>query len=140
MDNRNESGLSKQNLVLLLVGVVLLFLLMGQRSPVYYGNGYGHMVFGGFSVQGLLVGLIGLVIKLLWILVVVGIVGGIYQLVKQNFPDGLDFNSITGCLPKTGKPCSKCGVNVKEDFNFCPNCKESLQQVKKETENVKKGG
>lgn len=129
--NEQKNQLKKFGVILIgLVFVWYVFnnLLLGGRS-VSYGHmgGYTNV---GLDLQGLLAGILVFAIKILWLLVLVGILVGMYQLIKkyvfeENFNLSPFINKITGSVEEYS--CPNCEEKLSQDFKFCPKCKQSLR-------------
>lgn len=102
---------------------------MGQG---YMGTGFG------ISLGSILAGILIILIKLLSILLVVGLVLGIWVVVKDYlFPGGQNpFAGLTQSFVQPKMNCPKCGSSVDTKWDYCPDCGQHLTKENKPGENV----
>ena len=63
------------------------------------------------------------------IMIVVALMFGFMTFLNSVFPKQKESNKQINSQPNTSK-CPKCGKEVKQEFNVCPYCGESLNQQK----------
>ena len=83
------------------------------------------LVFGLFG-SGFIVPILAVLIKLLWVLMLVGLVAG---LVKWLQTKGLAEQINLDILDKFfgSGTCPNCNTKVKKDFAYCPHCQAALK-------------
>lgn len=137
----NKEGLIK-GFGILLLGIVLLSLVYNmffQAGPTMMGGYYGGNMNGmhgemggyyggvsGFSLTGLLAGLLLIFIKLLSILLVVALVVGIFMMLKKYLLEEGDLTWLWGSTQTVS--CTNCGKNIKGNWDFCPSCGKELKK------------
>lgn len=132
MGKPQENNTNWKNAVIVLGGVLLLWLIFSQISstPGTYREYLPGTAATGVAIGGLLFGLINLTIKILWILVLVGVLAGLYEWGKQYLAEfnTIDFSLLVDKIKGNQLVCPKCGEHLTEEFRFCPRCKESLKK------------
>ena len=99
--------------------------LLGGRA------GFSLNIFSGqgFNLNGLIVSILGLAVKLLWLVFVISLVVGLVVIIKK-FVDEKKINlNFIEKLTETGYACPSCGTKLTAEFKFCPNCKASLKET-----------
>ncbi|MDA8234110.1 MAG: zinc ribbon domain-containing protein [Clostridia bacterium] len=86
-----------------------------------------------FSLGSLLAGVLLILIKLLSILLVIGLVVGVWVVVKDYLlADGDNpFTSLTKGFRGNKVNCPKCGSSVNSKWDFCPDCGLALSKEDK---------
>lgn len=119
-------------------------LLFGSMSTVGYGNHYGGGHFGmsgqatfgygpsfGLSITSLLM----FIIKILFILLIIGLVVGIAKAIRQEVLPNININPVQGLICASPQQaqievkqlCAGCGRELHSDWKVCPYCaKEKL--------------
>lgn len=138
----------------ILLGIIVLALVYNVFFSAGPGMGYGyqggmemsggsHMGYGGmsgptgygldFSLGSLLAGILVILVKLLSILLVVGLVIGVWLMVKEYlFADGENpLAALTMGMSKNKMSCPKCGSSVNSKWDFCPDCGVTLTKADK---------
>lgn len=132
LSNKSPETLLK-NLFLLVIGIVVL----GFLFQLFGGSGYGY---GGYPMgrgyntslggSGLLAGVLILLVKLLWLVMLVALVIGIFVASKKYIGGGVtnfDLNSLVKKFDNPSYICPNCKAPLAEEFKFCPNCKTDLK-------------
>lgn len=123
-----------KSLGVIFIGILALSLvynLFFQMGPTTMGNqgmmGHGGMATPGvgFSLSGLLAGILMIVIKLLSILLVIGLVVGIGAVLKDYLFQG---GGLSWLSPQPAAICCSCGQNVKGGYDYCPHCGASQKR------------
>lgn len=102
-----------------------------SMGPGVMGAGYG------ISLGSILAGILIILIKLLSILLVVGLVLGIWVVVKEYMPQGGEnpFAGLTQTFAKPKMNCPKCGSSVDTKWDYCPDCGQQLNKQNKPSTN-----
>ncbi len=98
----------------------------------HMGGGYYPMGAGfDFSLGALLGGILLILVKLLSILLVVGLVVGVWVVVKDYlFTDGENpLASLTRGFAGSKAPCPKCGTQVDAQWAYCQVCGEAINRA-----------
>lgn len=115
-----------------LVGLVLLALSLLSGLGSGGGMGYGYNMYygrgGGVGFGGILASVLVLFIKVLWFVLIVSLIIGLFVALKKY---RFDFNKLdlVDSLFNKGYACPGCGTKLAEDYKFCPKCKVSLKEV-----------
>lgn len=133
----------------ILIGIVLLALVydvffgpgtnMGMAGGMNGMHGGGAVYAPGSSISYFLGGILQLIIKVLSILLVVGLIMGIWTLIKDYMgTSGSNlFGGVQQLFGVTGAnkmACPKCGSSVENRWDFCPDCGQSLTKADKENQ------
>jgi len=134
MSQNNNGNSHWKGLLAIFISLIALWFLYNQLTIGYGGAGYEHM--GGYyntgsNIDGLLLGLLALVIKVLWFLLIIGVVVGIFQVIKKYLvtPGSFDLNPLLDKINGKGYACPNCKEKLSAEFKFCPNCKVSLKNT-----------
>lgn len=122
-------------LAALVLGIIALWFLYaivvgsGIGISVYHGGGYEHMGYGftGAGLAGTTSFILLLLIKLLFVLFVIGLVVGIILAIKNYIFTEEDVKKIKCAFAgqkkeAAKKPCSACGKELDEQWKVCPFC------------------
>ena len=104
--------------------------MMGMVS-----GGTGTLAAGvGFNLSSLLAGILALLIKLLSWILVIGLIVGIWIVVRDYlFVDGDNpFTAISNNLAGMRKSCPQCGSKVNPNWTYCPECGQPLTRISKQ--------
>ena len=122
---------SKIGYILLgLFGLYFVYNQLAMSSTMTVSGHMGRVVNTGGGANQLLFSLIGLAIKLLWFILLVSVLIGIYIAVKRYVLDNnstFNLNLLSNSLP-SGYNCPSCNESLSQEFKFCPRCKESLKK------------
>lgn len=134
MTQNNNGNNHWRGLLAIFIGLIALWFLYNQLTLGYGGPGYEHMgryYSSGSNINGLLLSLLALAIKVLWFLLVIGIVVGIFQTIKKYIltPGSIDLNPLLSKISGNGYTCPNCNETLSAEFKFCPNCKVSLKNT-----------
>ena len=135
----NEKSLIKflSSLVFGIIGLWLIYSIItgsGIGSIGYHGGGYGHMSYGatGASMIGTTSFILLLLIKLLFVLFIIGLVVGIAFAIKNYIFTKEDVNKIKYAFvgSKTAtirQTCGACGKELDEQWKVCPYCGNEIE-------------
>jgi len=125
---RNDKLLKTVGIVaLVLIGLALLNSLlsggragMGYQYGMGYGGHYGYQT--GISLDGLIVLILALALKILWLALIVGLVIGVVIFIRKYLDEqNISFNFLQNAAP-VQSTCPECGAKLKKDYSFCPEC------------------
>ncbi|MHB8170741.1 MAG: zinc ribbon domain-containing protein [Thermincolia bacterium] len=131
MSQNNNGSNHWRGLLAIFIGLIALWFIYNQLTVGYGGPGYGHMgrnYYTGPNIDGFLYNLLALAIQVLWFLLIVGLLVGIFQLVKK-YSGSLDLRPLINNFSNQGYTCPNCNEKLSADFKFCPNCKVSLKNT-----------
>jgi len=135
----NEKSLFKflSSLVLGILGLWLIYTIItgsGTGSIGYHGGGYGHMSYGvtGASMLGTTSFILLLLIKLLFVLFIIGLVVGIALTIKNYIFTKDDVEKIKNTFVgnKTAavkQACDACGKALDDQWKVCPYCGNGIE-------------
>lgn len=92
----------------------------GYNMNMYYGRGVG------LDLGGVLASVLVLLIKVLWLVLIVSLIVGLFVYFKKNRFDYKKIDLVDR-LFKTGYACPGCGTGLAEDYKFCPKCRTHLK-------------
>lgn len=129
----NQGGSSSTALRLLgITGLALLALSifsnllsggrMGYGYNMYYGRG------GGLDLGGVLASVLVLLIKILWLVLIVSLIIGLYVAFKKSRFDYKKLDLVDR-LFNSGYACTGCGTRLVEEYKFCPKCRIHLKET-----------
>lgn len=97
---------------------------MGYGYNMYYGRGTGL----GVGYDGVLASILVLLIKVLWFVLIVSLVIGLFVALKKYRFNFYKLDLVDSLFGK-GYTCPGCGAGLAEEYKFCPRCKISLKEV-----------
>lgn len=141
MSKANENTIFKL-IVVSIIGVFALWflytLIAGTGNGISvgfrgnYGNGYMYMG-SGLSISSIML----LLVKFLFVLFVVGLVGGATVFIKNNLFTQEDIEKIKGTFASNTVQevkeefvvCSTCGKEIDAEWKACPYCGELMEKA-----------
>lgn len=133
MSSSKGSETLLKNFFLLGIGVVVLGLFsqfFGGNS-IGYGSSMGHGYNSSLGLGGFLPGLLMIIVKVLWLVMLIALVIGFFFASKKYLgvegQGSLNFNSLVKKINGSPYPCPNCNAELAEEFKFCPSCKITLK-------------
>lgn len=131
MSPNNTNSFDWQKLVIVVVALLLLTVVLGQAGSVFMAgaNQHGGGYYPGLNVSNILVPLLYFLIKLLWLLLLVSVLAGLFVAFKKYVleANAVDINPLLNKLTGIQYTCYVCQEKLNQEFKFCPKCKTSLK-------------
>jgi len=139
MDNGKSLLKFLGSLIIGIIGLWLIYTIItgpGVGSIGYHGGGYEHMSYGvsGASMIGTTSFILLLLIKLLFVLFIIGLVVGIALVIKNYIFTKEDVEKIKNTFVgnKTAAvkhTCNACGKVLDDQWKVCPYCGSEIENI-----------
>lgn len=125
--SKNNREITQKAVILLALTLLAVILLYGLFSYRGTGTDMGLYFNQTTGVNGLVISLLVLTVKLLWLVFIVSLTVGLALALKKYLKADSKAAASMSTLGQEGFVCPCCGVRLNAEFKFCPNCKASLK-------------